>query len=101
MSRKNNIYRKYPNMSKALVNRMRTKRKAKGMSQFRLSENTRLSRNCIQQMECYEHLPKIDTILEIMLELRFNEEESKTFMWECLTAYRKDRELQNELAGVR
>ena len=51
-------------------------------------------------MECYEHLPRLETVFEMMLELQFNEQESKALLWHCLSAYRKDKELQNELAGV-
>jgi len=55
-------------------------------------------------MECYEHLPKLESIFEMMLELDFNEEEAKEFLWNCLEAYRKDKkELQyqeKELAGT-
>lgn len=100
MSNKNNTYKKYPNTSKALAAGIRSKRKANGISQFELSESTGLSRNCIQQMECFEHLPKLDTVFGMMLELRFSEEESKDFIWECLNAYREDKELQKEPAGA-
>lgn len=104
MSTKNNICRRCPNTIKVLVAGICTKRKSRDLSQYDLSESTGLSRNCIQQMECYEHLPKLDTIFEIMLVLDFDEEESKDFLWDCLNAYRKDKGLQEErekkLAGV-
>ena len=39
-----------------------------------------------------------------MLGLDFSKEESKELLWECLNAYRKDKDLQKEhkkkLAGV-
>ena len=100
MSKKNSIRCKYPNTSKALVTGIYEKRKSLGISQFKLSECTGLSRNCIQQMERYEHLPRLETVFEMMLELQFNEQESKALLWHCLSAYRKDKELQKELAGV-
>ena len=104
MSKKRNKGKKPQNTINTLAKGICTKRKSKGITQEKLSENTGLTRNCIQQAECYEHLPKLPTIFEIMLGLDFSEEESKDLLWECLNAYRKDKDLQKEyekkLAGV-
>lgn len=78
------------------MNGICTKRKARGISQYELSEDAGLTRNCIQQAECYEHLPKISTLFEIMLSLDFGEAEGKDFLWNCLNAYQEDKEFQQE-----
>ena len=104
MSKKSNTSRKYPNTIQTLVTGICAKRKSKGISQYKLSENTGLTRNCIQQAECYEHLPELPTLFEIMLGLDFDEEEGKELFWNCLNAYREDKVLQQEqdkeLAGA-
>ena len=104
MSKKNSGCRKYPDTSKVLVTGLSEKRKSMGISQFKLSEGTGLSRNCIQQMECYEHLPRLETVFELMLALQFNQEEGKALLWACLDAYRSDKQRQTqqekELAGA-
>ena len=104
MSKKNSVCRKFPHTSKVLVTGISAKRKSMGISQFKLSEGTGLSRNCIQQMECYEHLPRLETVFEMMLELQFSEQESKALLWDCLNAYREDKlrqmQRENELAGA-
>ena len=55
-------------------------------------------------MECYEHLPRLETVFEMMLELQFSEQESKALLWDCLNAYREDKlrqmQRENELAGA-
>lgn len=45
------------------------------MSQGTLSEKIGVTRNCIQQMECYEHLPQLYTLFELMKALEFKEYE--------------------------
>lgn len=104
MSKKNSTYRKHSNTIQVMATGIRKKRESKGISQYKLSENTRLTRNCIQEAEGLKHLPELATVFEMMLGLDFNEEEGKDFLWACLTAYRKDKELQEkrdkELAGV-
>ena len=80
MSKKRNKGKKPQNTINTLAKGICTKRKSKGITQEKLSENTGLTRNCIQQTECYEHLPKLPTIFEIMLGLDFSEEESKDLL---------------------
>ena len=102
MSKKCNTSRKYSNTIQTLATAICAKRKSRDISQYKLSENTGLTRNCIQQTECYEHLPELSTVFEIMLGLDFSEENGKDLLWNCLNAYREDKELQQEkeLAGV-
>ena len=95
--------RKYPKATRALASGICAKRKSMGISQYKLADNTGLTRNCIQQMECYEHLPRIESTFDMMLELGFSEEECKALLWDCLEGYRKDKEdmeSQEELAGA-
>lgn len=66
------------------------------MSQGTLSEKIGVTRNCIQQMECYEHLPQLYTLFELMKALEFKEYERKDFMGDILSAYYKDKEAQKE-----
>ena len=66
------------------------------MSQGTLSEKIGVTRNCIQQMECYEHLPQLYTLFELMKALEFKEYERKGFMGDILSAYYKDKEVQKE-----
>ena len=46
-------------------------------------------------MECYEHLPQLYTLFELMKALEFKEYERKDFMGDILSAYYKDKEVQN------
>lgn len=104
MPKRNKTRRRHPNTIQVLAHGIYTKRRSKGISQYELSNCTGLTRNCIQQMECYEHLPKLESVFEMMLELDFNEEEAKALLWNCLEAYRKDKEglqyREKELAGA-
>lgn len=74
------------------------------MSQYVLADRIGVSRNCIQQMECHEHIPKAETIFDIMWALEFNEEERTAFLSQYLDAYYQDKEFQQErekeLAGA-
>lgn len=83
-------------MTQLLERELYDKRRNQGISQFALAEEVGVSRNCIQQMECHEHLPKAETVFDIMLALGFNEDESITFLKKYLDAYYKDKMLQEE-----
>lgn len=104
MQKLSNICREYPNMTRLLESRMYARRKVMKISQGVLAERTGLTRNCIQQMECHEHLPRLNTLFELMKELGFDESESKEFMAELQKAYYMDTDLQEsrekQLAGV-
>ena len=91
MTKGNRTRRKYPKAVRALASGICAKRKSMGISQYELADSTGLTRNCIQQMECYEHLPRIESVFDMMLGLDFNEEEGKELLWNCLTGYRKDK----------
>lgn len=67
------------------------------MSQYVLADQIGVSRNCIYLLESHAHIPRIETILEIMLALKFSEEECAAFMGHFAEAYYKDRMLQKEM----
>lgn len=96
MSKKNNTCKKYPKACKTLASGICSKRSSKGISQYKLSDNTDRTRNCIQQLECYEHLPTLETLFEVMVGLEFEENEGKEFLWGCLEAFREDKARQKE-----
>ena len=100
----NSTCRKFPNVTRLLEEALYSRRRAMGISQYTLSERAGLTRNCIQQMECRQHLPKTETVFDIMLALEFSEEERREFLAAYLEAYYQDRSLQREqekeLAGA-
>ncbi len=53
MPKSRSAYRKFPNVSNYLSEKIFRRRKAMKLSQSALAEKTGLTRNCIQQMECY------------------------------------------------
>ena len=51
------VYRDFPNVSRYLEEKLFRRRKELKLSQTALAERAGVTRNCIQQLECYEHLP--------------------------------------------
>lgn len=70
------------------------------LSQSALAEKTGLTRNCIQQMECYEHLPLPSTMFKLIKALEFSDEETARFWEELEEAYQRDRVLQEAEAEM-
>lgn len=66
------------------------------LSQTALAERAGLTRNCIQQLECYEHLPLPSTMFRLTKALNYSEKESAEFWAEIDAAYMRDRALQEE-----
>ncbi len=66
------------------------------MSQYALADKIGVTRNCIQQMECHEHIPKAETVFDIMKALGFTKEESAAFLVKYLDAYYRDKEFLKE-----
>ena len=64
------------------------------VSQSALAEKTGLTRNCIQQMECDEHLPLPSTMFKLIKALEFSDDETARFWEELEEAYHQDRVLQ-------
>lgn len=104
MSKSHNTCRNYPHVTKLLETMVYARRRRMRISQSVLAEKTGLTRNCIQQMECYEHLPRMETLFDLMLALEFTESERKGFLEEFLNAYYADKasqaEREKQLAGV-
>ena len=94
MPKSRSAYRKFPNVSKYLSEKIFRRRKAMKVSQSALAEKTGLTRNCIQQMECYEHLPLPSTMFKLIQALEFSDDETARFWEELEEAYHQDRVLQ-------
>lgn len=93
-----NVCRRFPNVSNLLETEVYERRRArKGLSQQKLSEAMEMSRNCIQQMECHEHLPLMGILFKLTKALEFNDEEYKDFMVRLRDAYEADMRYQQEL----
>lgn len=73
------------------------RRRGLGMSQYALAEKAGLTRNSIDLMERHKHIPKIETIFDIIMALNFNAEERKSFAVKHMDAYYKDKEVQKQL----
>lgn len=96
MSKPRSVYRDFPNVSKFLEEKIFRRRKELKISQTALAERADLTRNCIQQMECHEHLPLPTTMFKIIEALEFSKEEAAEFWVEINAAYARDRALQKE-----
>lgn len=96
MLKTNNACRNYPHTIRLLEEKIYSRRKRMKLSQDALAERAGLTRNCVQQMECYEHLPQISTLFELMKALEFSEAESNEFLREYQEAYHADKKLQRK-----
>lgn len=62
-----NTWKTHPHMTQLLETEIYKRRKrTKGMSQHVLANKIGVSRNAIYLMESHKHIPRIETILEIM-----------------------------------
>ena len=93
MSRRS-AYRKFPNVSKYLEENLFRRRKELKLSQAALAERAGLTRNCIQQLECHEHLPLPSTMFRLIEALEFSKEEAAEFWAEIDAAYDRDKAMQ-------
>ena len=91
---KRSAYREFPNVSRYLEEKLFSRRKQLKLSQTALAEKAGLTRNCIQQLECYEHLPLPSTMFRLIRALEFTEEEAAEFWAEIDVAYDLDKTLQ-------
>ena len=94
MSKSRSAYRKFPNVSRYLEEKIFRRRKELKLSQAALAERTGLTRNCIQQLECHEHLPLPSTMFRLIKALEFSEEEAAEFWAEIDAAYDQDKAMQ-------
>ena len=98
MSKPRSAYREFPNVSKYLEEKLFHRRKELKISQTALAARAGLTRNCVQQMECHEHLPLPSTMFRLLEALEFSEDETAKFWREIEVAYGKDRALQDAAA---
>ena len=94
MSRSRSGYRKFPNVSKFLEEKMVKRRKELKLSQAALAERAGLTRNCIQQIECHEHLPLPSTMFRLVKALEYDGDGAVQFWIEIDEAYSRDMALQ-------
>ena len=91
---KRSVYRQFPNVSICLEEKIIRRRKEQKISQIALAEKANLTRNCIQQLECREHLPLPSTIFKLVKALNFSAAEASEFWAELDAAYDQDRAVQ-------
>ena len=91
---KRSAYREFPHVSRYLEEKLFRRRKEMKLSQTALAERAGVTRNCIQQLECYEHLPLPSTMFRLIRALEFSEEEAAEFWAEIDMAYDRDKAMQ-------
>ena len=96
MPRPHSAYRDFPPVSQLLEAKLFLRRKRMKISQTALAARTGLTRNCIQQLECHEHLPLHSTLFELMRGLEFTQEESRWFFEVHDEAYHNNRGAKKE-----
>ena len=94
MTKPRSVCREFPNVSKYLDEKILSRRKEMHLSQSALAARAGLTRNCIQQMECHEHLPLPSTMFRLLKALEFSAEEAAEFWVEIDAAYAQDKALQ-------
>ena len=94
MPKSRSAYRKFPNVSRYLEEKLFRRRKKLKLSQTALAERAGLTRNCIQQLECHEHLPLPSTMFRLIKALEFSEVEAAEFWAEIDAAYERDKAIQ-------
>ena len=94
MRKSRSVYKEFPNVTRYLEEKLFRRRKQLKLSQTALAEKAGLTRNCIQQLECYEHLPLPSTMFRLIKALEFSEEEAAEFWAEIDMAYDRDKTMQ-------
>lgn len=98
---KRSVRRQFPNVSNYLEEKLIRRRKELKLSQTALAERANVTRNCIQQLECHEHLPLPSTMFKLIKALNFSEEEAAEFWVELDAAYGRDRAMEEKTGGTR
>ena len=91
-------YKEFPNVSRFLEEKLFRRRRALKISQMLLAERAGVTRNCIQQLECHEHLPLPSTMFKLIRALEFSEEEAAEFWVEIDAAYDRDKAMKEKAA---
>lgn len=89
-------YKEFPNVSRFLEERLFRRRKELKISQMLLAERAGVTRNCIQQLECHEHLPLPSTMFKLIRALEFSEKEAAEFWVEIDAAYDRDKTMKEK-----
>ena len=97
MTKSRSAYREFPNVSRYLEEKLFRRRKELKLSQTALAEKAGLTRNCIQQLECHEHMPLPSTMFRLIRALEFSEEEAAEFWAEIDAAYDQDKAMQETM----
>ena len=100
MHRLNKNHKNYPNLIKTVKDAIYEKRTTLNISQSFLAETCDITRNCIQQLECSEHIPDLTTLFKIFEALGFSESEFSEFMTDARQAFRADVKLQKEMIDL-
>ena len=87
-------YKEFPNVSRFLEEKLFRRRRELKISQMLLAERAGVTRNCIQQLECHEHLPLPSTMFKLIRALEFSEEEAAEFWVEIDAAYDRDKSMK-------
>ena len=95
---KRSVYREFPTVSRYLDKKIVYGRKKLKISQTALAEKAGLTRNCIQQLECHEHLPLPSTMFKLIRALDFSKEEAAEFWVEIEAAYVRDKTIREGIA---
>ena len=86
--------KEFPNVSRYLEEKLFRRRKELKISQMLLAERAGVTRNCIQQLECHEHLPLPSTMFKLIRALEFSEKEAAEFWAEIDAAYARDKAMR-------
>ena len=98
MTKPRSARREFPNVSRYLEEKLFRRRKELKLSQTALAERAGLTRNCIQQLECHEHLPLPSTMFRLIKALEFSEKEAAEFWAEIDEAYDRDKRMQETVS---
>ena len=85
MSKPRNAYRLFSHVCKFLDETVSRKRKELKITQYDLAEKAGLTRNCIQQMECHEHMPLPSTMFKLLRALELARKKHPGFGRELMT----------------
>ena len=98
MTKPRSAVREFPNVSRYLEEKLFRRRKELKLSQTALAERAGVTRNCIQQLECHEHLPLPSTMFKMIRALEFSEREASEFWAEIDEAYDRDKTMQEAVS---
>lgn len=99
MSKPRCAYKEFPNVSRYLEEKLTRRRREMKISQMLLAEKAGVTRNCIQQLECHEHMPLPSTMFKLIRALEFSDEEAAKFWIEIDAAFVRDKAMKESTRG--